>query len=788
MKRHTFAVILLVWVGSLRCASTCIQADEIPTWVQPHQAGRFSLREESSARSFVSEATTLCLPADDQIESDACDDDVFGRGERVRWRDTEGREVRLSRHAGAPFTLFQPSVENQSPSATTTKAIDLATLPLDLGLPISQLKVLGTGGLFDAGAAPGSYMWIAVADPATLRGVVIGWLTSNRGSGVLIPEVVNDRVVVRARLEFGRLTLPSQAAEALETLAIGEFADVRHGLEAYGAALGRIHRVKLKPAPCGYCTWYHAGASNARKMAALGDFAARELAPFGLSFLQIDDGWQEGQTKNGPRKNFTAHKPTGPYPNGMKSTAERITSQKFTPGLWFMPFAGTWDDPHFADRQSWFARREDGSPFDTSWGGSCLDMTHPQVQAYVRENVERIVGQWGYRYLKMDGLFTGAACDIQYVNDAYKDDQLGNSLLSNVHKTHPETLRDGLRLVRQAAGSDVFLLGCCAPQNMRSYGGAFGLVDAMRIGPDNGANVEGLLVGPRYGSRNYFLNGRLWWNDPDPIYIRPQLSLAQAELSCTWAAVAGQLTVASDEFERMPAERVNLLKRVMPTHTGHARPVDLFDRDLPAVWTVARDERTPPTVVGLFNFAPEAVLIDQPLDRLGLDVNAVYAAYEFWSGRFLPDIRGRLQVPLEPLGDKSFAEQERSAGSVRRCCAALAIRPRLDHPQLLSTSRHVTQGLVDVASESWDPAAGLLRGESAVVAGDPYELRILLPLTDTSWSIARVEVTPDDATAGVTAGAIMSADALARVVVMSPASRIVGWSIYFAAKRSRSND
>ena len=32
--------------------------------------------------------------------------------------------------------------------------------------------------------------------------------------------------------------------------------------------------------------------------------AARELKPFGFSFVQIDDKWQDGKERNGPARRF----------------------------------------------------------------------------------------------------------------------------------------------------------------------------------------------------------------------------------------------------------------------------------------------------------------------------------------------------------------------------------------------------------------------------------------------------------------------------------------------------
>jgi len=74
---------------------------------------------------------------------------------------------------------------------------------------------------------------------------------------------------------------------------------------------------------------------------------------------------------------------------------------------------------------------------------------------------------------------------------------------------------------------------------MRSYGGAFGLVDAMRIGPDNGANWKSILRGPTSGARNYHLHGRIWYNDPDPLYVREKLPLDQARAISAWVTLSG---------------------------------------------------------------------------------------------------------------------------------------------------------------------------------------------------------------------------------------------------------
>ena len=115
---------------------------------------------------------------------------------------------------------------------------------------------------------------------------------------------------------------------ASETFIIGWFADARLGLEAWADAVARRMAIKLPPMPIVYCTWYdnvHGGSGNAKALAELSSFAARTLKPYGFTCVQIDDGWQMGDPKgNGPRKNFSAYNPEGPYPRGMKATADAL--------------------------------------------------------------------------------------------------------------------------------------------------------------------------------------------------------------------------------------------------------------------------------------------------------------------------------------------------------------------------------------------------------------------------------------------------------------------------------
>lgn len=87
---------------------------------------------------------------------------------------------------------------------------------------------------------------------------------------------------------------------------------------------------------------------------------------------------------------------------------------------------------------------------------------------------------------------------------------------------------------------------------------------------------------------------------------------------------------------------------------------------------------------------------------LGLAPAATYYLYDFWNDEFLGEIpgNGTLTRPLKPQQSLVYA-----------------LRRKLDHPQAISTNRHIMQGLLDPAA--WNPATLTLNGYTRVVAGEP---------------------------------------------------------------------
>jgi hypothetical protein len=683
--------------------------------------------------------------------------DSLGAGKAIEAVYPDGGVDRLILYSGLPFLCLRSTIRNGGSESKLVKQTTPVHLELDLGRPAGELRVLGTDGLQSGGKNAVSYSFLAVSDPVSRRGVAAGWLTHDRASGVVLSQPSASLLALDGRSEYGRLRLEPGQSETGETFVIGAFRNAHDGVEAYASAAAQANHVKLPPLPGGgYSTWYHARALDEKRMAELAVYSKEKLAPFGFQVLQIDDQWQIS------RRDFTAHKPDGPYPGGMKLTADRIKAAGLIPGLWLIPFG--WDParPVFVGHQDWFVHRENGELYEVKWAGTCLDMTHPDAKKFVTETVSRITRDWGYSLIKIDGLWTGLAASILYPEPAYRNDGLGDAVFHNPAKTNLEAYRDGMKAVREGAGPGTFILGCNTAQNMRTMGGSFGLVDSMRIGPDVGTKWAGILKGAKMGTRLYFFHRRVWYSDPDCTLVRKEtLSLDQARTWASWIALSGQLNLDGDDVSGLPPERLEIFKRTMPNHGLTPRPVDLFDSEFPRMWQlVSGRAEARRDVIGLFNWDDKApVQINAELSRFDLPNGGKgeFVGFDYWANEMIAPFRGALPSTLPPAS-----------------CRIVALRPALDRPQVVSTSRHITQGVIDVEAERWN--AGALEGVSAVVGGDDYELRIHAPAGASPWKALAAQVSSADQQAGVVVRMEQSG-ACVRVKIQSPQSRKVAWSV-----------
>jgi hypothetical protein len=109
-----------------------------------------------------------------------------------------------------------------------------------------------------------------------------------------------------------------------------------------------------------------------------------------------------------------------------------------------------------------------------------------------------------------------------------------------------------------------------------------------------------------------------------------------------------------------------------------------------------------------------------------------------------------------------------------RSALIIAVREANQGPVVLSTSRHITQGAVDLLDEKWNVASKTLSGMSKVVGNDPYEIRVATG--EKGWKASDVEIPEADRKAGVTVS-IAQEKGLIRMKIVSPETRTLRWSL-----------
>ena len=331
----------------------------------------------------------------------------------------------------------------------------------------------------------------AFDDPARHHGSAVAALRGDDGRTLLLGALGPDTPRLVADLD----TLTGWYAGGGDDwfLAYGTEEEV---FRAYTDQLAERHGAVRRRAGNVWCSWY-AYYENITEAQLTKDLA--DLAGLPFDVVQIDDGWAE---------RVGDWQPNAKFPSGMRSLADRITDAGFTPGLWLAPFIALPHAKLATSRPELLLRDDDDRPVVAgyNWGGPyyALDLARQDARDHVAELIRTVVHEWGFRYLKLD-----------FINAAAR---------------HGEQIyRDALRLIRETAGDDVYLLGSGAILLP-----SLGLLDGLRSGPDVAPMWDNYAtVDPSDATaRNAVVNSvhRLWWSplvevDPDVIYFRSKLNL-----------------------------------------------------------------------------------------------------------------------------------------------------------------------------------------------------------------------------------------------------------------------
>ena len=394
----------------------------------------------------------------------------------------------------------------------------------------------------------------------------------------------------------------------------------------------------------------------------------------------------------------------GKFPHGHRWLTDQVRARGLLPGLWIAPCVVSERSGIPGAQPDWLLKDTDGSVpivWDTreEWGGKlfALDPAHPSVQDWLRSLARRARQDWGYEYLRLD-LLSWVVGDAETMS--------GPATAHYGGLTDAEAYRHALEALREGAGSDTLLLGAGAPLEY-----SVGHVDAMRIGPRVDAAWSSIVPAAPNIARRSFYNRGAWINDPDCVVVREPLTLDEAQLWASTLALSAGVIFCSDDLTKLPAERLEVLQRILPaaTHAGRVINGGASGDAPPTLWIV---EGSPGWwTVLLANWRDAAAAQSVTTTSLGLSGKR-FTAYDVWRAAPLDDI-------TDTIGATIPAHRALVVG----------IRRATSRPQLVGTSRHVIQGMHDVADEHWDAPRRILAARATNLDGRVYAVTVSVPTT-----------------------------------------------------------
>lgn len=414
-------------------------------------------------------------------------------------------------------------------------------------------------------------------DRSSRKGWLMGFLSQKQQFGIINADLrAKPKIKVWASAD-GALIKPQQSMETDWAVMTPIQVDEADPMGEFLDAVARENDVHLdKPKPTGWCSWYEFYTHIDDRKISENLKAVKQLSDsLPMDLIQIDDGY-EAQIGD-----WLTCKPK--FAGGMKPHADAIREAGLTPGLWQAPLIVHPKSQLMKDHPDWILRKAGGQPTNSgfNWNAitTALDLTHREALDHVRKVIKTAVQDWGFDYLKLDFLYAGA------LDGRHKD----------ATKTRAQVMRSAMEAIREAAGKEVFLLGCGAP-----IGSSLGLVDGMRIGEDvldywlttlfgmktilkNEPHAPAVRNAVQNTLSRAMMHNKWWINDPDTLLVRKtsHLTLAEIHSLASVIALSGGMLMLSDDLTKVSEERLKIAQQLMPQMDQRPWVLDWFDQQMP---------------------------------------------------------------------------------------------------------------------------------------------------------------------------------------------------------------
>jgi hypothetical protein len=147
--------------------------------------------------------------------------------------------------------------------------------------------------------------------------------------------------------------------------------------------------------------------------------------------------------------------------------------------------------------------------------------------------------------------------------------------------------------------------------------------------------------------------------------------------------------------------RIRMMQQCLPAGNPMARPLDLFERQLPSLWHMHCNNAAGQwDVVGLFNFENQPQERTLKLTSIGLAADDPVVAFEFWEEKMLGVHKEQITLKLAP-----------------HTARVLIIHRLPTHPQIIATNMHMLGGYHEISRQTWNEKSRRLAGQFRRVAG-----------------------------------------------------------------------
>ena len=643
--------------------------------------------------------------------------DVFLAAERMRIVDRAGREHHLGDYRKREYLRPESPAGSElllrcSDSASGAPELEVRFLLESCGVRVSTFVrgFFHLDGVFHWGTEPRQATFSgrdAAVDEAVLHGV-LGPVCSLRDDVLFDRE--RDRALLlqipetfRMKFDFERELYAFHFENGLD---FGREFGIRvltgYYEKKFSIPYAPVNRsTTFSTPPVGWMSWYAVQfraseatiLDNARKFAAaFGEYA-------GKFAIWVDWEWcHQGFDGLGIPGCDIFHPVQSAYPEGLAVVADELKKLGAVPALWI----GATND---GQRNEEFLRHPEFVLADTPrWCGRYW--IDPSCEGVVKEYIPRVfseVTEWGFQALKWDCLPITLT-----VYDEHHDSFSDRSISSD------EGLRAVIQAARATVGRDFYMLSC-AGSTERDITVGIDFFDAARIGGDVFSWRDFSVEVVNRVFRYYPFHNVCIYTDADNLVLRETFNTpGQARARVSFYGLTGLPVTVGDAMDELDPERMEMLRRIMPIPV--IRPGDFCRKQssgaLKVVALSCLREFGEWLVAGFFNAENEPHTIDLSLSaELRLAAGRRYALFDFWRREFLGIAGDRIRLDVPAM-------------DVR----VLRITP-LDEDvvTLIYSSRHITQGGVEIDALTFDAGSRIFAAATRCVAGETAEYALRLP-------------------------------------------------------------